>query len=153
MFGKSKKGHGRVVSRNSRFVDEDGYPDPYEVRSFQDLLEYNRQFHPEFAQELNDPNVVSYLRRYYAYVQWNEHGNEPSFGEDADEGYMLNAVADLTMAPDSQYTDYLTSDGDLEFMDDTAKSLLEERAGIQRFYGLTPQVISLSRKPGMKARR
>ena len=152
MFGKSKKGNGRVVSRNSRFVDEDGYPDPYEVRSFQDLLEYNRQFHPEFAQELRDPNVVAYLRRYYAYLQWNEHGNEPSFGEDADEGYMLDMVADLTIAPDPQYTDYLTNQGDPD-VDDTAKSLLEERAGIQRFFGLQPQVISLSRKPGMKARR
>lgn len=152
MFGKSKKGNGRVVSRNSRFVDEDGYPDPYEVRSFQDLLEYNREFHPEFAQELRDPNVVAYLRRYYAYVQWNENGNGPDFREDAKMGYMLNAVADLTIAPDPQYTDYLTNQGDPD-VDDTAKSLLEERAGIQRFFGLQPQVISLSRKPGMKARR
>lgn len=34
MFGNSKRGKGRVASRNSRFVDEDGFPDPYEVRTF-----------------------------------------------------------------------------------------------------------------------
>ena len=147
MFGSSKRGKRRVVSRNSRFEDEEGYLNPYLVEDFDDLLEYNRETHPELAQELNDPNVVAYLRRYYAYVAWNEHGNEAGFGEDADEGYMIGAVWDLTKCPNSSYTDYLTSYGDLEFMDDTAKELLADRAAIQRFWGLQPDFVSHSKKP------
>ena len=153
MLGRSKRTKRRVASRNSRFVDEDGRPAPYEVRTFQDLLEYNRQFHPELWLELNDPNVEAYLRRYYAFVQWNEHGNGPSFGEDAECGYMLDAVSDLTYRPDPQFTDYLTADGDVDSIDSTAKELLEQRAGLQRFWGLEPDFISLSRKPASARRR
>ena len=152
MFVNSKRGKRRVVSRNSRFVDEDGFPDPYEVRTFGDLLEYNRELHPELSQELNDPNVEAYLRRYYAYVQWNEHGNGPDFGEDAKFGYMINAVWDLTHNPDSQFTDYLTAYGDADSVDNTAKELLAQRAGIQRFWGLQPDFVSFSKKPGRSRR-
>ena len=146
MLGGFRMKSKRVRSRNSRFVDEGGFPNPYEVRSFQDLLEYTRATDPSSTLPLDDPRVVAYLRRYYAFVASNELGDQPSWGEYAETENLAALLFDLTEGSDPQFTEYLATEAGPDYGNPEAKALLLERAGIQLAYGVIPDVVSFSKK-------
>lgn len=112
--------------------------EPSDVRSMDDLRDFYTTRYPWTAPYLNDPEVWSWICDYYGYLAWNEHGNQPSLVEDAGEGYMASLVMDLVRSCDSNYTYYLTNGGDVDSLDDTERSLLDRRVGIQKRYGVKP---------------
>ena len=112
--------------------------EPSDVRSMDDLRHFYTTRHPWTTPYLNDPEVWSWIRDYYGYLAWNEHGNQPSLAEDAKEGYMASLIMDLVESSDPNYTYYLTNGGHFDSLDDTERSLLDRRAGIQKRYGVKP---------------
>lgn len=140
--------------------DEDYDEDSGGIETLDELVEDYVANYPEYASRLRDPRIVSYISNYYSYMDWRDNGNTASYSED--NGYMLALVRDLTEEPSKTVTDYITGYGDMQYalahgidVKDwkDAQELLAKRADIQRAYGVTPVVISMSRKPGNKARR
>ncbi len=136
--GKNRRIGNRIRgSANRRFIDEHGFKDYSSVHSMDDLRDFVLETNPEAGLALRDPEVWAWICDYYAYVAWNEHGNEPSLYEDAENGYILYAISDLTAAYDDSFTEYLTDQGDFEGMNDRQWDLLKRRQQIQRRYGVS----------------
>ena len=135
-------------------------PEPDEEDTF-DTLEQVRDYtireHPWTAPYLMDLEVWNWLKDYRAYVCWNEHGNEPSLREIAEDGYFASDVIDLVEEIDPYKTRYLTVDGDYGSMGSEEIDLLDRRATIQRKHGLDPDWKgmpgkgSASKRGGLKA--
>ena len=117
-----------------------------DVRTMDDLRRFYSSNHQWTAPYLADPEVWSWIRDYYSYVEENEHGNQPSLKEDAKEGYMASLIADLVEMCDSQYTDYLAAS------DDTGP-LLERRAAIQKRHGVKPDWKASRNRRSRRGRR
>lgn len=80
---------------------------------------------PKIAKLARDPEIFSWICDYWSYVQWNEHGNEISYEELAEEGYFESILNEITYDP-SELKDYIIGDG-VEIQDQ--KRLLE---GLER---------------------
>ena len=120
----------------SKYVDVDECRIYGAVETFDDLVEYYTLFNPEYAERLRDPEVVGYLRDYYAHMDWVSHGNGPSYDEDVDGETMLSHLYDLTEEAESFQTEFMEDEyenGDTDMLD-----FLRRRAAIQRRYGVEP---------------
>ena len=90
---------------------------------------------------LNSDLIRGHLRDYYDYVAWNEHGNQPSYSELAEDGGIVDSVLDLISEPCHHVTQYLMggANADNGMTDDAqACQLLVNRAAIQHLYGIEP---------------
>lgn len=124
-----------TASRNAKpmkLLDAEGCLDPYMVETMEDLRDYAVYEDPKLKAALYDPEVWRWICDYYDFVSWNEHGNQPSMAEYAEDGYLSNDVSDLTVKRDSSITDYLWNDGE---PGSTASELMARRADIQNRYG------------------
>ena len=145
---KASKNRKRRASRNVSSLYDDGVLEPGRVRTLDDLREYTMAENPSYARRLNDPTVWSWIRDYYAYVAWNEHGNQPSLADDASQGTLARLVDYLTEYPDPQWTEYLIGYDGPENADPRALGLLERARAIQGTYG-APKA-SWNRKKGAR---
>ena len=90
---------------------------------------------------LGRPEIVGQVKAYFEYVAWNEHGNQPSYAEMAEDGGIASVVSDLVLEPDHTITQYLTGGMDADngmMYDAEACRLLINRAAIQHLYGVEP---------------
>lgn len=132
---RKTKGKRPTASRNAKpmkLLDADGDLDPYMVETMEDLRDYAVYEDPKLKAALYDPEVWRWICDYYDFVSWNEHGNQPSMAEYAEDSYLSNDVRDLTVKRDSSITDYLWNDGE---PGSTASELMARRADIQNRYG------------------
>ena len=144
---KERRQRKRAKDPRSKYVDEDGCRIYGAVGTFDDLVEYYTLFNPGYADRLRDPEVVGYLRDYYAHMDWVNRGNGPSYDEDVDGETMLSYLYDLTEEAESFQTELMEDDyenGDTDMLD-----FLRRRAAIQRRYGVEPDwdgAVSSSRR-------
>ena len=78
---------------------------------------------------VRDPMVMGWLKDYWSYVCWVEHGNEPSVFE-LDFGAMLADITGIDI--DYQVDMYLTNDLPRSRWDEAQRQLIDRRMRIQR---------------------
>ena len=136
-----------VNSPISKYVDAEGNKIDGSIMTFDDLAEYYTLSRLDYSEYLNDPEILGYLRDYYAYMIWRDHGNSPLLDDDLHH-YLLYFIDDLVSEPDPDNTEFFVEgyeDGDRPEM----LEFLKRRAAIQRRYGVEPDwdgTISSSRK-------
>lgn len=90
---------------------------------------------------LDRPEIVRQVKAYFEYVAWNEHGNQPSYAEMAEDGGIASVVSDLVLEPDHTITQYLMGGMDADngmMYDAEACRLLINRAAIQTNHNIQP---------------
>lgn len=90
---------------------------------------------------LDRPEIVRQVKAYFEYVAWNEHGNQPSYAEMAEDGGIASVVSDLVLEPDHTITQYLMGGMDADngmMYDAEACRLLINRAAIQTNSNIQP---------------
>ncbi len=140
VHGTPAKTKKRTVRSNNakprKLLDGDGDLDPYMVETMEDLRDYAVYEDPSLKKALYEKAVWDYIRDYFEFCAWNEHGNGISLGEAAEERDLAMHVADLTEGSNGDITDYLDN-GELA-EGDRALDLLRRRARIQKAHGVVP---------------
>lgn len=116
--------------------------DPDDIETLRDAIEWVRR-NPDtpamVRTALENEMVVDFLSDYYDYVAWNEHGNQPSYGEMAEGGSIADSVLDLIEEPRHNITEYLSDGLTGDAREDTVEcTLLLHRAMLQHQYGIEP---------------
>lgn len=115
--------------------------DPDSIETIEDLIQYGMAADSRTRSTLAGEHreyVSEFIRDYWRYVHWNEHGNGPALRECPNLAVQL--VHDLTVEPDHAITQYLTGDGDTDLLarDWESNGLLIRRATIQHLFGVEP---------------
>lgn len=134
---ETKKRPSRTLNaKPTKLLDGDGELDPYMVETMEDLRDYAVHEDPSLKKTLNEKAVWDFIREYFEFAEWNEHGNGIGLPEAAESGTLAMHVKDLTVRSDPDITDYLDN-GELE-EGDRALVLLRRRARIQKAHGVVP---------------
>lgn len=118
--------------------------DTADIRTLDDAMWYvmhDLSTPVKVREALDSAQIRIYLRDYYDYVVWNEHGNQPGYSELAEDGGIAESVLDLISEPCHHITQYLMggADADNGMMYDTeACRLLINRAAIQTNHNIQP---------------
>lgn len=80
------------------------------------------------AQIANDVSAVGFFMDYWAYVRWNEHGNEAVLGDEVTFGDFV----DMVLCPESSY-EYLMPDG-YDCADEREKELAQRLETLSKKY-------------------
>lgn len=123
-------------AKPTKLLDGDGELDPYMVETMEDLRDYAVYENPSLKKPLYENAVWGYIKDYFTFCEWNEHGNGIGLGQAAEEGDLAMHVRDLTEESNEDITDYLDN-GDLT-EGDRALDLLRRRARIQKAHGVVP---------------
>ena len=139
-------------SRSVRSYSEDDDEDE-RIDTPEQMRQYVMRESPWTATYLKDPEIWGWLQDFYSYLSSNEHGNQASYREMAEEGYVGSDIIDLVERSDPYKTEYLTVQGDYKSIGPDEIDLLDRRAAIQRRFGVEPDWRGLPNKSSSSVRK